>query len=66
MNTQYHDSIKTTPYEVVFGVKPSSEPVSALTVIEDDEDAGGEGDSSDNEDSSGNEHKNHDDISEGT
>ena len=60
MNTQYHDTIKTTPYQVVFGVKPSSEPVSALTVIEDDQDAGSEGDSSDIESN------NHDYILEGT
>ena len=51
MNTQHHDTIKTTPYEVVFGIKPSSEPVSALTVIEDEkaQDAGSEGDSSEME-----------------
>ena len=60
MNTQHHDTIKTTPYEVVFGIKPSSEPVSALTVIEDEEaqDAGSEGDSSEME-------ENNDNVSEG-
>ena len=56
MNTQHHDTIKTTPYEVVFGIKPSSEPVSALTVIEDEEaqDAGSEGDSSEMEENNDN------------
>ena len=51
---------KTTPYEVVFGIKPSSEPVSALTVIdtEDAQDAGSEWDSSDME-------ENNNSISEG-
>ena len=60
MNTQHHDTIKTTPYEVVFRIKPSSEPVSALTVIEDEEaqDAGCEGDSSEME-------ENNDNVSEG-
>ena len=60
MNTQHHDTIKTTPYEVVFGIKPSSEPVSALTVIDTEEaqDAGSEWDSSDME-------ENNDSMSEG-
>ena len=60
MNTQHHDTIKTTPYEVVFGTKPSSEPVSALTVIDTEEaqDAGSEWDSSDME-------ENNDSMSEG-
>ena len=51
MNTQHHVTITTTPYEVVFGIKPSSEPVSALTMIEDKEaqDAGSEGDNSEME-----------------
>ena len=60
MNTQHHDTIKTTPYGIVFGIKPSSEPVSALTMIEDEEaqDAGSEGDSSEME-------ENNDNVSEG-
>lgn len=35
MNTQLHSTIKTTPYEVVFGIKASSEPVPSLKVIEE-------------------------------
>jgi len=39
MNTQNHATLKTSPYNVVFGIEPSSEPVSELTVGEDDEDS---------------------------
>ena len=35
MNTQLHSAIKTTPYEVVFGMKASSEPVPSLKVVEE-------------------------------
>ena len=37
MNTQLHRTLKTTPYEVVFGIKPFSEPVH-LVVIKEHED----------------------------
>ena len=50
MNSQLHSAIKVTPYEVVFGIKPSSEPVPALNVIEepvDDDDGDGDGDDGD-------------------
>ena len=33
MNIQNHATLKMTPYEVVFGLKPSSEPVQDLTII---------------------------------
>jgi len=33
MNTQCQASVRAMPYEIVFGIKPSSEPVSDLTVI---------------------------------
>ena len=35
MNTQLHSTIKATPYEVVFGIKASSEPVASLKVVEE-------------------------------
>ena len=35
MNTQLHSATKTTAYEVVFGIKPSLEPVSALRIVEE-------------------------------
>jgi len=35
MNTQLHSAIKATPYEVVFGIKASSEPVPSLKVVEE-------------------------------
>ena len=35
MNTQSHATLKTTPYEVVFGQKPSSEPVQDLIITEE-------------------------------
>ena len=35
MNTQLHSAIKATPYEVVFGMKASSEPVQSLKVVEE-------------------------------
>ena len=35
MNTQLYSAIKATPYEVVFSVKASSEPVSSLKVVEE-------------------------------
>lgn len=34
MNTQNHVTLKATPYEVVFGLKPSSEPVQDLMITE--------------------------------
>jgi len=36
MNTQSHETIKTTPYQVVFGLSPSSEPVKGLCVAEEE------------------------------
>ena len=33
MNTQCQASVRAMQYEIVFGIKPSSEPVSDLTVI---------------------------------
>ena len=38
MNTQLHQTLKTTPYEVAFGIKPFSEPVHNLVVIKKHED----------------------------
>ena len=38
MNTQLHRTLKTTPYEVVFRIKPFSEPVQSLVVIKEHED----------------------------
>lgn len=35
MNTQCQETINAIPYEVVFGVSPSSEPVSELRIIEE-------------------------------
>ena len=35
MNTQLHSAIKATPYEVVFSMKASSEPVPSLKVVEE-------------------------------
>ena len=35
MNTQLHSAIKATPYEVVFGMEASSEPVPSLKVVEE-------------------------------
>ena len=35
MNTQLHSAMKATPYEVVFGMKASSEPVPTLKVVEE-------------------------------
>lgn len=42
MNTQNHATLKATPYEVVFGLKPSSEPVQDLIITEEntDDDSG--------------------------
>ena len=60
MNTQHHASIKAMPYEVVFGIKPSSEPVSDLMVINERR-----GDSkllTDSEDDSRSEHNEDDDF----
>ena len=37
MNTQLHSAIKATPYEVVFGMKASSETVPSLKVVEEPE-----------------------------
>ena len=37
MNIQNHATLKMTPYEVVFGLKPSSEPVQDLTIITEEE-----------------------------
>ena len=37
MNTQLHQTLKTTPYEVVFGIKPFSGPVQSLVVIKEHE-----------------------------
>ena len=47
MNTQKHATLKMTPYEVVFGLKPSSEPVQDLTITEENTD--GEHSDSDDE-----------------
>lgn len=63
MNTQCQASVKAMPYEIVFDIKPSSEPVADLTVV--DEGKGAEGlvydsdsdDADDNDDS----HKDSDD-----
>ena len=38
MNTQNHVTLKATPYEVVFGLKPSSEPVQDLMITEESTD----------------------------
>ena len=38
MNTQNHATLKTTPYNVVFGIDPSSEPVSGIILAEEDSD----------------------------
>ena len=38
MNTQLHSTLDVSPYEVVFGLKPSSEPVKELIVVEEAED----------------------------
>ena len=38
MNTQKHATLKMTLYEVVFGLKPSSEPVQDLTITEENTD----------------------------
>ena len=35
MNTQFHETINAIPYEVVFGVSPSSEPVTELRLIDE-------------------------------
>lgn len=35
MNTQCQASVRAMPYEIVFGIKPSSEPVPDLTVIDE-------------------------------
>ena len=35
MNTQYQETIKAIPYEVVFGTSPSSEPVPELHIIDE-------------------------------
>ena len=56
MNTQLHASIKAMPFEVVFGIKPSSEPVSDLMVINE-----GNGDQKLIYDSDGDECGKHDD-----
>ena len=42
MNTQSHATLKATPYEVVFGLKPSSKPVQDLIITEEntDDDSG--------------------------
>lgn len=45
MNTQLHSAIKATPYEVVFGIKASSEPVPSLKVVEEPVAASDEDDS---------------------
>ena len=34
MNIQFHETIKAIPYEVVFGVSASSEPVSNLQIVD--------------------------------
>lgn len=38
MNTQVHQTLKTTPYEVVFGIKPFSAPVQSFSVTKEQED----------------------------
>lgn len=38
MNTQLHRTLKTTPYEVVFGIRPFSEPVQSFSVTREQED----------------------------
>ena len=38
MNTQLHRTLKTTPYEVGFGIKPFSEPVQRFLVTKEQED----------------------------
>ena len=38
MNTQNHSTLNTNPYNVVFGIQPSSEPVPDLTVAEEETD----------------------------
>ena len=38
MNTQNHVTLKATPYEVVFGLMPSSEPVQDLMITEESTD----------------------------
>ena len=35
MNTQYQETIKAVPYEVVFGISPSSEPVPELCIMDE-------------------------------
>lgn len=51
MNTQNHATLNTTPYEVVFGLKPSSEPVQDLIITEEntDEEHSDSGNSGDDE-----------------
>ena len=63
MNTQCHASIKAMPFEVVFGIKPSSEPVSDLTVI--NERCGDSKILDDSEDDSGNERNENEDFEDG-
>ena len=38
INTQLHRTLKTTPYEVVFGIKPFCEPVKSFLVTKEQED----------------------------
>ena len=38
MNTQNHATLIMVPYEVVFGLKPSSEPVQDLTITDENTD----------------------------
>ena len=39
MNTQLHRTLKTTPYEVVFGIKAFSEPVKSFMVTKEQDQA---------------------------
>jgi len=42
MNIQLHSSMKTTPYEVAFGIKPSLEPEPTLKVLDEPADDSGD------------------------